>query len=168
MFGLSRGTEEAEVREESQGSKNPPIGGDPLEEKLRGYESGGGADGADGPGGAEDQEEHKKKAAEEERRERAAKMLSKVFAVGVGFLSKQMVAYRGDHWALSKEEFVSIAEASLPVSRKYVDKLWVPVWLDRYEEEFGLALVIGCIVAAKVEAEQKAQAGKARADGAGV
>lgn len=121
---------------------------DPLREKLVREEAGG----AGGPtlegepeGGAEDAA----------RNARKADFFTRVLLGGISLALNEVAKVRGDHWRLSTEEKQTVGDALFPVTLKYVEKVWLPVWMDRYQEEMGFAWALIVVLYAKIEIDGK-------------
>lgn len=140
------------------------TGSDPLREKLVREEMGGAAPADTGPA-AEEAGHQDEDAAR--RNVRKAEFITRVLLGGLSLAMKEVAKVRGDHWKLSNEEKQEVGDSLFPVTMKYVEEVWVPVWLDRYQEEMGLAWALIVILYAKMEIDEKtveAQAEKAAAD----
>lgn len=140
-----------------QGSETGEF--DPLREKLVREEAGGAAPGKE-PGHSHEEEEAAV------RNGRKADFITRVILGGVSLAMKEVANVRGDHWRLSDGEKQSLGDALYPVTLKYVEKVWMPVWLDRYQEEMGFAWALIVVLYAKMEIDGKIVDSK-KGEGAG-
>lgn len=134
-------------------------GDDPLREKLAAFEREPMGEEAGAIPGADEAAAE----AEKEERTKRANFVTNMVLGGISFLSNQAAKARGDHWRITPEEAEKLDDAIYPVSLKYVESVWLPVWVDQYKEEMMLGWALASILYAKYDADQMARMKEAKA-----